>query len=231
MASMFEQLMELPLFKGVSRQRLAQTVGDNKFNFLKFPPGETIIREGDSCSHITFVISGKVRSTTVNRSGRFAVSQTLSAPAVIAPDFLFGRFTNFPGDVVAIDSVGILQISKSDYIAMLNSDEIFLLNFLNMLSMNAQKAQKGVLALTNGEIDERIAFWIIALTQRGSTDIHLTCRRRDLCSLFGSARAVFESALADMKEKGLLLSYDNKEIVINNRDDLLYLLEHNTENP
>lgn len=228
MASMFELLMELPLFKGVSHSKLAQVVGDAKFHFLKFPPGETIIRAGDPCTHITFIISGSVRSTIVNNNGRFAVSQTLTSPAVVAPDFLFGKYTNYPGTVEAIDSVGVLEISKIDYINILNSDPVFMFNYLNTLSMNAQKALKGILSLTTGEIDERIAFWIVALTQRGSTDIRLTCRKRDLCSLFGVQRSIFDARLQSMKERGLL-DYTNKELIINNRADLLSLLEHNSE--
>ena len=35
--SMFELLMELPLFKGVSLNTLSQVVGENKFHFLKYP--------------------------------------------------------------------------------------------------------------------------------------------------------------------------------------------------
>ena len=42
MNSMFETLVELPLFKGVSIERMAKTVGTYKFHFLKYLPGETI---------------------------------------------------------------------------------------------------------------------------------------------------------------------------------------------
>ena len=228
MASMFELLMELPLFRGVSHARLAQVVGEAKFHFLKYPKGETIVRAGDRCTHITFIISGSVRSTIVNTNGRFAVGQTLTAPAVIAPDFLFGRVTNYPGTVEAIEPTSILKISKADYINILYSDQVFMFNYLNTLSVNAQKALEGILSLTKGEIDERIAFWIIALTQPGSTDIRLTCRKRDLCSLFGVQRATFEAGLVSMEERGLI-KYTNKELTIINRADLLHLLEHNSE--
>ena len=228
MASMFELLMELPLFQGVTRSRIEQTVGQAKFNFLKYPQGETIIRAGDPCQYLTFVISGSVRSTIVNANNRFAVGQTLKAPAVIAPDFLFGRSTCYPCTVEAIGTVGILQISKADYINILFSDQVFMFNYLNTLSVNAQKALEGILSLTTGQIDERIAFWIIALTQPGSTDITLSCRKRDLCSLFGMQRAAFEAGLISMKERGLL-DYTGKELFINNRADLLNLLSNSGE--
>ena len=71
---------------------------------------------------------------------------------------------------------------------ILNNDEVFLFNFLNVLSMNAQKAVDGILAITSGNLEERIAFWIVALTQRGGTDITLACKQRDLYSLFGVQR-------------------------------------------
>ncbi|MDE6310767.1 MAG: Crp/Fnr family transcriptional regulator [Muribaculaceae bacterium] len=225
---MFELLMELPLFQGVSRDSMAAIVGAAKFHFLKFPAGETILRAHDPCNHITFVISGSVRSTVVNTSGSFAVSQTLKAPAVLAPDFLFGRVTEYPATVVAEEATGILQISKPDYLKILNSDSVFLFNYLNLLSVNAQKAQVGILSLTKGEVDERIAFWITALTQKGGTDIKLTCRSRDLCSLFNTPRSIFIAALDNMKQRGLL-DYTNVELSIHSREDMLALLLHTPE--
>lgn len=226
--SMFELLMELPLFKGVSLNTLSQVVGENKFHFLKYPAEETIIREREACTHLTFVISGSVRLTTVNANGRFSISQTLKAPAVIAPDFLYGKITSYPCSVMALDNVSILKISKSDYSRMLTLDPVFLFNYLNTLSVNAQKSVEGILSLTTGEIDERIAFWIIALTQPGSFDIRLSCKMRDLCSLFGAPRAMFNAGLESMKNRGLI-EYDNHELIVADRTAMLNLLLHTHE--
>ena len=224
MNSMFEILMELPLFRGTTRDRMAETVGMAKFHFLKYLPGETVVEAGAPCTHIKFIISGSVRSKIVNPDSRFKVSQTLVAPDVISPDYLFGRATNYPCTVTAIEPTGILQIAKSDYIKILNSDEVFMFNYLNMLSMNAQKSVSGVLALTTGSIEERIAFWIIALTQPSGKDIALECRQRDMYSFFGVQRSSFISTLDSMKERGLL-KYDANKIDILNRRALIDLLE------
>lgn len=224
MNSMFEILMELPLFRGVSRERIAETVGMAKFHFLKYLSGETIVEAGTQCSHIKFIISGSVRSSISNPDGRFKVSQTLTAPAVIAPDYLFGRATNYPCNVTAIDNTGILQIAKSDYIKILNSDEVFLFNYLNMLAMNAQKSVGGVLALTTGSIEERIAFWLVALTQAAGTDITLECRQRDIYSFFGVQRTSFIASLDAMKDRGML-NYDQNKIEVVDRRALVDLLE------
>lgn len=223
MATMFETLMDLPLFQGATLQKLSDVVGQAKFHFLKYPAEEIIIRAHEPCHHLTFVLSGSVRISTYNANGRFAIAQTLKAPAVISPDFLFGMVTQYPGTVMALDDVSILKISKADFINILESDRVFLFNYLNMLSVNAQKSIEGILSLTTGEIDERIAFWIIALTQPGSTDIRLTCRKRDICSLFGVPRAIFNAGLEDMRQRSLL-DFTANELIITDRAEMLNLL-------
>lgn len=208
--------------------RMSKTVGEAKFHFLKYPADEPVIAAGDKCEHVTFILSGNVRTTIENTNGRFAVSQTLTGPTVISPDFLFGRLTEYPFSVRAQDSVSILQISKTDFIKILNSDNVFLFNYLNMLSVNAQKGIGGILSLTTADVGQRIAYWIAALTQPGATDIRLTCRRRDLCSLFSVQRNTFDAVLSDMAARGIL-DYDTKELRILDRRKLLSLLDTSHE--
>ena len=228
MNSMYEILMGLPLFKGVSRYKISEVVGMTKFHFLKYLEGETVVTAGDPCTHIIFIISGKLRVTIANSNSRFKVSQPLEGPNESAPEFLFGRAPFYPCTAVALEPVSILQISKTDYTKILNSDEIFLFNFLNILSRNAQKAVDGILAITTGSLEERIAFWIISLTQPGGTDISLTCRQRDLYSLFGVQRTSFISTLDSLKERGII-EYDTNEIRINSRQSLLEILNTSAE--
>ena len=142
MDQMYQLLMGLPLFSGVTYEKMLEIIGNTKFHFLKFLGGETFIAEGEQCTHIKFIISGKVRVSIANHDRRFTVSQTLTAPDVVAPEYIFGRSTVYPCSVVALEPTGVLQISKADYMKILNSDPIFLINYLNLLSMNAQKSSR-----------------------------------------------------------------------------------------
>ncbi len=228
MDQMYQLLMGLPLFSGVTYEKMLEIIGNTKFHFLKFLGGETFIAEGEQCTHIKFIISGKVRVSIANHDRRFTVSQTLTAPDVVAPEYIFGRSTVYPCSVVALEPTGVLQISKADYMKILNSDPIFLINYLNLLSMNAQKAVDGILSIATGSLEERIAFWIVALTQRGGTDITMTCRQRDLYSLFGVQRSSFISTLDDMKARGLI-DYSQTEIRVRNRRGLIDILHSSVE--
>ena len=138
--SMYENLMGLPLFNGVSYNRISEIVGNTKLAFMKYLPGETIVQAGAPCTNLMFVIGGRVRLTIRNNSDRFSLGQTLEAPTVVSPDFLFGRNTLFPATVSAIDTVSIMQIEKNDFISIIRSDEVCLYNYLNFISTNDQKA-------------------------------------------------------------------------------------------
>lgn len=223
MESMYEVLMQLPLFKGVSYDCISNIVTKTPFHFLKYPQGETIVKPEDPCTHIKFVISGSVRVTTTNDDERFKLLQTLKAPDVLAPQYLFGHHTRYPALVIAREPTGILQLSKHDYVKILQSDEVFLYNYLNLLCMSSQKAMDGMLKLTHGSLEDRLAFWVINLTQPTSQDIVVNSRLRDLYSIFGVQRTTFISALENMKSMGLI-DYNQNGITVLDRKGFIDLL-------
>lgn len=225
---MLEALTRLPLFQGVSTERMAATVGVSRFHFLKYEPGAEIARKGDMCTHVRFVISGTVKIVISNHDGRFRISQCLEGPDVISPDFLFGSSTLYPGDVTAVDTVSIVQISKPDYLKILASDQIFMFNLLNYLSRNAQKCVEGVLAMTNGNIEERLAMWVIAMTQPSAKDIQIQSRQRDLYAIFGVQRSSFIAALDRMAALGAI-RYNSNTIDVLDRRVILSIMRNGIE--
>lgn len=225
MDSMLEKLMALPLFSGVTKKRMAETVGNAKFHFLKYLAGDRLIAEGETCTHIKFILSGQVRLTIHNADKRFAVQQTLTGPDVICPDYLFGRHTYYPCEAVAIDAANIVQVSKTDYLNILNSDPVFMLNYLNHLSSDAQKTIDGVMSITFRSLEERIALWIACLTQPRATDIVLAARHRDLCTVFAVQRNSFNAALDSLCERGLITVGPN-QIMVTDRRAIISILTH-----
>jgi len=226
--SMFERLSEIPFFRGASKDLMERTVGMAKFHFLKYDAGQTIVTTGEPCSHARFVLDGSVRISIENADGRFRIGQTLTAPDVISPDFLFGHTTLYPGTVTAIGIVNTVQISKNDLIKILQSDSIFLYNMLNYLSMNSQKCIDGILSLSTGSIEERIATWVVAMTQPTSSDITLSCRQRDLYSVFGVQRSSFFTTLDHLRDRGII-TYSTGEIQVLDRRAMLSIMRHGLE--
>lgn len=226
--NMYESLMTLPLFKGISYKRVSEMVGNTRLAFFKYLAGQEIFSAGAKCDRIKFVFAGSVRLTMTSSSERVTISQTLKAPAIIQPDYLFGRNTHYPVSAVAVDTVSIIEIDKASLLNLLREDEIILFNYLNILSTDAQKSTDGMMAVISGSIEERIAFWIISMTQMGSEDIVLKARARDLYTVFGVARSSFMAALDRMVSMGII-EYTANEIKVLSRKGLRDVLLNHPE--
>lgn len=208
---MYQQLMQLPLFQGVSTDKISELVEKVPFHFLKFRNSEQIFSAGDPCTHMRFIVSGRVRLETPCDHLRVSMFQTLATPHVLAPEYLFGRETTYPYHAVADGSCGILQLRKSDYIKMLGTDKIFLFNILNYLSSGSQRTLASILATRDGSIVERLAMLVDALTVAGATDVMLRFKQKDLCALLGTQRTTLIASLEKLSDEDIL-DYDSNEL-------------------
>ena len=139
---------------------------------------------------------------------------------MLAAEYLFGRETVYPFTAVAEGPCGILQLLKSDYIKMVNTDKVFLFNILNYLSSGSQRSVSSVLSARNGSVAERLAMIVESLTVSGSTDITLNYKQKDLCSLLGTQRTTLVASLDKLQEKDIL-EYDSNELRVLDYDGLL----------
>lgn len=215
---MFELLLQLPLFQGLSTEALSALVEKYPFHFLKFHDGEKIVNVGDTVTHARFVVSGSVRLDMPFSRLQVTLSQTLTAPQVLGPDWLFGMTTTSPYDVTARGECGTLQITKSDYVTMLQNDKVLLFNILNFLSLRGQRAATSMLDIRQGSVCERLALLVKTFTTRTSTDVELTFRQKDLCTLLGTQRNSMQKAMGELTEKDLVRLYSNKLEIVNLRD-------------
>ena len=224
MNSMYQQLMQLPLFQGVSTDLITALVEKLPFHFLKYRNGEQIVAAGDTCTHIKFIVSGKARMVTPCSRLRVSLEQTLSTPHVLAAEYLFGRDTNYPFTAYAEGPCGILQLLKGDYIKMINTDKVFLFNILNYLSSGSQRGLSLALSSRDGSVAERLAMLVSVLTVTGATDVVLKYKQKDLCSLLGTQRTTLVAMLDKLSDMEIL-DYDSNEMRFLDQGRLLSLLK------
>ncbi len=222
MNSMYQQLMQLPLFQGVSTDKITALVEKLPFHFLKYRNAEQVLEAGDPCTHIKFIVSGKVRVEIPFTHLKVSVLQTLASPHVLAAEYLFGRETNYPFNAVADGPCGILQLRKGDYIKMINSDKVFLFNILNYLSSGSQRVTTNVICIKDGSVAERLSSLIDSVVMTGAEDIVLKYKQKDLCALLGTQRTTLVSTLDKLTGNGLI-EYDSNTLRVLDRDEMIDL--------
>ena len=212
--------MQLPLFQGVSAEKITALVEKLPFHFLKYRNGEQVFAAGDPCTHIKFIVSGQVRLETTFSNLRVTMCQTISNPHVLAAEYLFGRDTVYPFTAISDGACGILQLRKSDYIKMISSDKVFLFNILNYLSSGSQRSLSSPLSVKNGSATERLANLVDALAISGAKDISFLYKQKDLCALLGTQRTTLVAMLDKLSEQDVL-DYDSNKLTILDLQGLL----------
>lgn len=94
---LYDTLLSLPLFLGLSRNDLHHAAGITKFDFQKIKEGELIVGEGECCQHLFFLLTGDVNVITDADDHGYRIEEDITAPEIFQPERIFGlsqRFTH-----------------------------------------------------------------------------------------------------------------------------------------
>jgi CRP-like cAMP-binding protein len=217
--SFLDILLQTPIFQGVSKSKLTTCLEKHCVEFLKFQAGETIVAVGEEFTHIKFLISGKLINVTANKALNLQVVELYSAPSLISGNYIFGIETHSICASIAQTDVGVMQIAKEDFLELLRKEQIFMINYLNLLSARSQSYYHTMLSISTGELDERFAQWVLLLTHKKAEEISLSIRLDEMAKLLGDSRENLQLMLRDLKKKKFL-TFSENEIKILNRHAL-----------
>ena len=136
---MYENLLRLPYFQGMSKDELTAILDKVKFNFTRHSDGELIISQSKSCKNFVILIQGEIKSERSTPAQEYKLIETLTAPYAIEPGSLFGMHNNYRHNYYANGECSILTISKSYLYTELSKHSIFGINLLNLISLHEQQ--------------------------------------------------------------------------------------------
>ncbi|MCD7973793.1 MAG: Crp/Fnr family transcriptional regulator [Candidatus Azobacteroides sp.] len=224
MKTIYDIILSLPLFQGIERLKLIHLLEKVTLKFDKYQRGDLIIQKGKECNELVFLLDGSILCETFDKTEKFSIYEHITGETVLFPSFLFGKHTQSPSSVTALDNVSTLSISKQQVLYLMKNEDIFLLNFLNIVSNKAQSAFDKTISLAGADLKKNFAFFVLSLTHKGSTNIHIKSTQQDLADFFGVARPSLLKVINELKEEGII-EYKRKELSILNMDklhDMLY---------
>ena len=218
--SIYDSLLQIPLFKGLSIETFNEIIEKYKFEFLSYNKGSVIINSGEECNCFKFVISGSVRTEFINEKIKIKLYETISAPNDIISNYALGN-NIFPVSVFAEDdNTGILVIDKQDFLSIMQEYRVVMLNYLILLSRKSQIPYEAYSKIATDNLKAKFALWVLYFTNYNSSNIVIKAKFRDLYLFFGVQRGAFNSVLEEMKELGII-DFSVKEINILDRKKLM----------
>lgn len=220
METMFDTLLQLPLFQGLAQEDFTRILEKVKLHFTKHKPGEVLLKEGAACNQLLFILKGEVSSSTSSADGSFGFVEYLPAPYLIEPYAMFGMNTSYISTYRAKTEVHTVGISKTFVMKELFSYDIFRLNYMNIISNRAQMLQNRLWTLPGNSLEARITYFILSHVERFSGEKVLKIKMEDLAQIVYETRTSVSKVLNGMQEKGLI-ELHRGEIVIPEAERLI----------
>lgn len=227
MENIVEKIIDLPLFKGINKNRLIEIAGSTKLSFEKIEEGGIIFSEGEIAECLNFILSGKVELSISAFEKQLTIKQYVEYPDVLAADSIVGKYGRYAYNASAYNNVSLLRIEKYDFLNLLAKDNIFMVNYLNMLASGLQNCQDLISTMKSVTLNEKLKILLITMTRRNNQKVILeTTGTAKLNEILEESPLNLHRYLENAKKRELL-NYSENRLEIFNRNSFLYYLSKN----
>ena len=105
-------LLQMPLFQGITEEVLLKFVLLHQHTLKSYKPGEFIAMQGDIYRSLYILCNGTVRTQMVSAEGKQLTIETLRAPKLLAPAFIFASENRFPVNIETLETSEVLILNK-----------------------------------------------------------------------------------------------------------------------
>ena len=222
---MIPALVNNPLFRGITPERLFADLEEISFHTRSYKKGEILAQQGAVCNRLVILTKGSVRGEMIDYSGRLIKVEDIAAPRAIAPLFLFGEENRYPVEVTANEPTEVIELPKPSVLSLFRKNEQFLENYMNLSANYARTLSDKLFFMSFKTIRQKLASYLLRLyKQQQQTHITLDRSQQELSDYFGVSRPSLARELAHMQEDGLLIA-DRKHITILQKEELVRLIQ------
>lgn len=129
-------------------------------NIKHYDTGDIIASEGDECSSIAIVISGKIQIISYSFEGDEIIFNTISKNELFGNNLVFSDDNRYKGNVVAVEDSSIAFIHKNNLFEILKNNDNFLISYLKYQSNFGKKLNSTIKLLSIDSAEERFLYYL-----------------------------------------------------------------------
>lgn len=76
-STMYDKLLLLPLFQGLCKEDFTAILEKVRLHFQKYTAGSCIVKQGDYCNNIIFILQGETRAESADQAYHYTIHETL----------------------------------------------------------------------------------------------------------------------------------------------------------
>ncbi|MBQ5662884.1 MAG: Crp/Fnr family transcriptional regulator [Bacteroidaceae bacterium] len=201
---MYESLMCLPYFQGMSKDEITSILDKVKLVFTRHADGEKIVAQGSPCNCLMLLVRGSLTSKCVSPYGRYTLIEELTIPFAFEPYSLFGLSPTYRSSYYANGECDILTIEKSYLFNEFSRYDIFLMNIMNLLCQRVQQKNSQIWNARRLPLAEKIIEFIAIRAESQDGCKTLQIKMDDLADILDETRINVSSALNLLQKRGLI---------------------------
>lgn len=197
-------LIRAPLFKGCSKLQIETFLSTTYYRLRRRTADYYVAHMGDTCNDIIILIEGCVYTSMINND-KEVIIETITAPLVLAPAFVYGEVNSFPVNIVTKTDCTFLFIDKSAFLNLLHNDKMLMTNFIKILSDRCYRLSERIREENLQSLKERV---IEYLHKHGKID-----NVQWVARILGVARPSLSRVLSELRNEGTIINQSNKIIL------------------
>ena len=156
MMTIYDQLLQFPLFQGMSHADLMEVAGHTKFGFSKLVEGKRLVKEGDNCSHLIFLTNGTLQCETESDDHSCRVIEHMSAPYLLQLEHIFGLSQRYTSTYKTESICNLIMLDKQEVMLLMETQLVFRLNLVNIMATETQRLRRHIWRPAPKTLRERI---------------------------------------------------------------------------
>lgn len=216
---MYTELTQLPLLQGMNAaeitqiQKQASIYNTNGTNIH-------ICTQGEVCNRLYLLLKGSVIRRTSSAQKDFEFEETLFAPWVIEPESLYGLHCMYRSDYITAETCTLMTIEKPEMAKLFTRNDIFRMNYLNLLSANIQYLKEQQMQPYTSCTTKRLIYLIRTLSSVSYGSKTMRIKMEDLAAYMNETRLNISRLLNHWQDQNLI-KLQRKEIHIPRLENLI----------
>lgn len=218
--SIFQRLVQTPIFQGMSNDDLSHVVSYVKFDFYRVAAGETIVVEGELSNQLLLISTGDISVKHTAADHGYSITEYFRAPCQVQPERLFGRMPYYASTVKALTDVNVIALPKAELLSLCADFLVVRLNMLNILSTTIQRLDSFPWQAHHSNLEEAFIAFVCHRCLRPAGRKNINIKMIRLAYELDATRLRISRMLRQLRSRGLI-DYSRGQIIIPSLERLI----------
>ena len=169
--------------------------------------------QGDIYRSLYILCNGTVRTQMVSAEGKQLTIETLYAPKLLAPAFIFASENRFPVNIETLETSEVLILNKDAFLEFMHQYPIIMQNFLKLISDRSLFLSKKLNEFALQSLKSRLLNYVKMHGGIGS--------QQEVAHILGVARPSLARAISELSNEGCI-QIEGKEMFIDEENSKKY---------